>query len=685
MKEKNLHSSLKSLSKRLKGLFVFCLFFVVSFSATAQFNTDRIIANGRVALYYKDYFLSIQYFNQVIKVKPYLAEPYMYRAFAKLYLDEYTGAESDCTLALDLNPFLPEAYTARAYARMGQLKYEDAIADLTKAMEFSPDNVSLLTTRGAAYAEHKDNDAAMQDYGMAIKKDPKNKYTYYERGRLYFTMNDTIAALNDFTKVIDLDKFGAMGWSARGLVYLRSGKYKEAIQDLNEAILLEERAGDFFNRALARYHTNDLRGAMADYDKGLDLNPNEFLGYYNRGLLRAQVGDNNRALEDFDMVLRFNPEEYTAVLNRALLRVETGDMQGAIADYTTIINKYPNFFPAYYMRSEAKAKIGQKKSAELDYNTAAYMEDTQRQKSQNKPKNQEDKTREESDNDIGNYKKIVVVDTEKEKKKLPYKDDQYRGEIQNVNVEIKPEKNFFFSYYSPENKIKTPMIHFYRGVDDYNKRHKSDDQLRITNNEIQLSNDLIVTHLSLINELSRRIESNPNDADAYFARAINYGLTQDFDNAIDSYNKAIILNSNAALYYFSRANIRYKMLDYESSAKEVDVKKQTISLNSKLSDQQYNANYELIIRDYNKALELDPKFIYAYFNRANLSFTNNDFLSAIDDYTSAIQIEPDFAEAYFNRGLAYILSGNKKKGLADLSKAGELGMLPAYNIIKRYS
>ena len=41
----------------------------------AQLNTDRITAIGRNALYFEDYVLSIQYFNQVIKLKPYLAEP----------------------------------------------------------------------------------------------------------------------------------------------------------------------------------------------------------------------------------------------------------------------------------------------------------------------------------------------------------------------------------------------------------------------------------------------------------------------------------------------------------------------------------------------------------------------------------------------------------------------------------
>lgn len=35
-------------------------------TAKAQFNVDRLITSGKVALHYEDYVLSIQYFNQVI-------------------------------------------------------------------------------------------------------------------------------------------------------------------------------------------------------------------------------------------------------------------------------------------------------------------------------------------------------------------------------------------------------------------------------------------------------------------------------------------------------------------------------------------------------------------------------------------------------------------------------------------
>ena len=68
----------------------------ISLPTYAQLNTDRITAIGRNALYFDDYVLSIQYFNQVIKLKPYLSEPYLLRAIAKIQLGDYTGAMLDC-------------------------------------------------------------------------------------------------------------------------------------------------------------------------------------------------------------------------------------------------------------------------------------------------------------------------------------------------------------------------------------------------------------------------------------------------------------------------------------------------------------------------------------------------------------------------------------------------------------
>ena len=58
--------------------------------------------------------------------------------------------------------------------------------------------------------------------------------------------------------------------------------------------------------------------------------------------------------------------------------------------------------------------------------------------------------------------------------------------------------------------------------------------------------------------------------------------------------------------------------------------------------------------------------------------------AAIEHYTKAISCDNDFAEAYFNRGLTRIYIDQVEEGIADLSKAGELGIYQAYNLITRF-
>ena len=88
-----------------KILYILCFLTTCNTIPTfAQIDTDRMMIIGRNALYFEDYVLAIQYFNQIIKAKPYLSEPYYYRAIGKYSLDDLKGAEQDITKALEINP-----------------------------------------------------------------------------------------------------------------------------------------------------------------------------------------------------------------------------------------------------------------------------------------------------------------------------------------------------------------------------------------------------------------------------------------------------------------------------------------------------------------------------------------------------------------------------------------------------
>ena len=92
----------------------------------------------------------------------------------------------------------------------------------------------------------------------------------------------------------------------------------------------------------------------------------------------------------------------------------------------------------------------------------------------------------------------------------------------------------------------------------------------------------------------------------------------------------------------------------------------------------------MVLRDLDKVNELQPDFSFAYYNKANILSAQKDFKTAIQLYSKAIEQDRNFAEAYFNRGLTYLYTGEDAKGLSDLSKAGELGIYGAYNLIQRF-
>ena len=63
-------------------------------------------------------------------------------------------------------------------------------------------------------------------------------------------------------------------------------------------------------------------------------------------------------------------------------------------------------------------------------------------------------------------------------------------------------------------------------------------------------------------------------------------------------------------------------------------------------------DYRGALTDYNRAIQLNPKYADAYNNRGNLKYTKlNDIEGGLADYNRAIRLKPKNANAYFNRSL----------------------------------
>jgi tetratricopeptide (TPR) repeat protein len=89
------------------------------------------------------------------------------------------------------------------------------------------------------------------------------------------------------------------------------------------------------------------------------------------------------------------------------------------------------------------------------------------------------------------------------------------------------------------------------------------------------------------------------------------------------------------------------------------------------------------IADFNSALQLNPKDVYALATRASAWFKSNQYEKAIEDQTQAIEIEPT-AASYNNRGYTYARMGCFDKAVADYNAALKIDpkdMVPLWNRI----
>ena len=81
---------------------------------------------------------------------------------------------------------------------------------------------------------------------------------------------------------------------------------------------------------------------------------------------------------------------------------------------------------------------------------------------------------------------------------------------------------------------------------------------------------------------------------------------------------------------------------------------------------------EEALESFNRAIDIDSTKADGYLGRANALNTLKRFEEALLDYNKALEIDPKLANAYINRGSAHSHLGETEKAIADYEKGLEL-------------
>lgn len=138
-------------------------------------------------------------------------------------------------------------------------------------------------------------------------------------------------------------------------------------------------------------------------------------------------------------------------------------------------------------------------------------------------------------------------------------------------------------------------------------------------------------------------------ADEAFEKGFEYVNKGMEKEAIVELTMGLAIKPNNAEAYYQRA-IAYQVLSYEEGG-----------------------NIDLAIADFTKAVELKPNHADAYFNRGLAFQSKGDIERALSDYSKATEIDPKFAEAYIERAQIHYLRHEYDKAWEDVHKLKRLG------------
>ena len=637
--------------------------------ARAQVDAEQVLAIGRNVLSMDDYMLSIQYFNQAIKAKPYLAEPYFFRALAKLSLEDYAGAEADCSAAIERNKFLTEAYKLRGFSRQYLGRDSLAVRDYDEGLKYNPQDKWFLYYKSVAQTEIKDYQGADSTFSTLLRYYPRFDDGYTARGRLNALRGDTVAALADIDKAIAISVTQIQPYLLRADIEVKQKNWEQAARDMDEAIRLRPHEADYYlNRAFIRYNFDDYFGAMADYNYTLELEPYNSAALFNRALLRYEVKDLDNAARDFGAVLQVDPDNFHAIYNLGLVNLERGHNREALADFDRIAKRYPRFYPVYYARAEALQSMGNMRAA---MQSMYHGDELVRGYVKNPEKNPLDRptiqagtanngTEENAADDnpdavMDKFNQLVTVGSASETQ-LSY-NEKIKGRVQDRDMNVAPEPAYMLSFHQTPQTLKATS-NYTRELDDFNQRGYIAEHIYLS--PAPLAGDSTSDYESMF-ALADKYQTavatgEPRPAD-WLALGVARTMVKDYEAAVKAFDRAIAAYPDFEMAYLGRAYARQASGDTKQSS--------------------------LAVSDYDRALRLNPRLLYAWHNKGNLYYAIGDLTSALDCYNHALAIDPQNGTTLFNRGITYLRMGNRRNAFADLSKAGELGVLPSYNLLKR--
>lgn len=371
-------------------------------------------------------------------------------------------------------------------------------------------------------------------------------------------------------------------FSYRGRQALADGKYAQAIENFN--VLLQLDKSDYwtyFFRGIAKYNLGDLRGAKADFEKAVQINPVFTSGYHYLGITESRFGNYDVALETLQRAIDLRPGSEGLYFSRGVTYFLSQQFELAVADFDKYIRKQPKDPSAFLNRGASHLFLGDTLKAFNDYNKAIKLDRFDPEGYVRRGRLYAEQK--DYDNAIADMDKAIELDTLNtfayfNRAIMHYEKQDYRKAMNDLNKVLDEEPGNALTLYN------RGLIHAQLGA-----------------------------YEEALSDLDRVLNINPENVLAYFNRASIFIELGMLENAVDDYDMAIELYPDFAKAYMNRSYVKNLLGDMKSSKKDYDTAQRKVK-EYREKNITNAGSFADTTKKYSSLLSLDAEFAKKDFN-----------------------------------------------------------------------
>jgi tetratricopeptide (TPR) repeat protein len=160
-----------------------------------------------------------------------------------------------------------------------------------------------------------------------------------------------------------------------------------------------------------------------------------------------------------------------------------------------------------------------------------------------------------------------------------------------------------------------------------------------------------------LSSLDRHVKDYPQDPNGYCYRGICYERLEQLPQALADLDKAISIQSGQPVFHHARGRTRQKLGDFAGALADFNLtiarKPQATVYDDRAETHRCLGDCTAALADDDRAIELNPKFINAYFRRGLIYTELGNLDGALTNYSMAIELDSEHTNALIQRSWTY--------------------------------